>query len=239
MEIWDFPARRMATKLLLPGYSIGITFFSPRGNLLAVAQTGPGDPRGKAWTVPDWEEISLEGISFEGGFQAIFSPDDRLVAASYGSGDTVWWDLRTRRRFFTFEGIHQSSAWLAFSPDGQLFATGGVTDGQLNIWDTRTLHRKAFGRTFRNGLQHLIFSPDGQRLAAYGAGPRAAVKLWDSVTGREVATLPGRFGFVNHLLFSPDGNTLLAATIEGDVLVWDAPSFDEIEQHEAWRNSRR
>ena len=62
------------------------------------------------------------------------------------------------------------------------------------------------------------------------------VKVWDAQTGRDVATLPGEFGFINHLIFSPDGNTLLAASIEGRALLWHAPSFGEIAERETRRD---
>jgi WD40 repeat protein len=71
---------------------------------------------------------------------------------------------------------------LAFSPDGQLLATGGE-DNQVNVWDVRTRQRL---HSFTTGpattlVQALEFSPDGRRLAAADQGPN--VRLWNLATG--------------------------------------------------------
>lgn len=238
VEIWDLSARQIVTNLAVPGCQMSLVFFSPHGNLLCGAEAGDGDPRGKIWEVPSWQEISLEGIRLENCFQGILSPDDRFVATSYKSGGRVaWWDLKTRQLTASFENVHAGAVWVAFSPDGEFFATGGVNDGRLIILDTVTRRARRFGRVARNGVQYLAFSPDSQRLALGDMGPPGAVRLWDVVTGREVATLPCKFGFINHILFSPDGNTLLAASIEGTVMLWHAPSFVEIEEREGGRTS--
>ena len=231
IQVWDFPARRLATNLVL-GYATSVLFFSPRGGLLTGANTGPGIPRGKIWTVPGWRELNLEGIKLKDGLDAVISPDDRLFVAGYTDGTAAWWDLATRERRAFFPCHFGGGVWVAFSPDGSHFATGSMVDGLLTTWDTTTLTPHPFGRASRNGLQHLIFSRDSQRLVASGMSPRGVVKLWDVAIGRDVATLPGRFGFINHILFSPDGNTLLAASTEGNVELWRAPSFGEIEQRE-------
>lgn len=47
-------------------------------------------------------------------------------------------------------------------------------------------------------------------------------------------TLPGEIGkFYGRLGFSPDGNTLFAVSIEGTVIFWHAPSWEEIEAEQA------
>ena len=65
-----------------------------------------------------------------------------------------------------------------------------------------------------------------------------AVKLWDTETGREVATLPGVSAYYATLGFSPDGDTLFAASLEGTVLLWHAPKFAEIERGQHKERSR-
>ncbi len=235
ISVWDFTGRRLATNLVLPGCSISVLFFSPRGSLLTGANTGPGIPRGKIWSVPGWREVSVQGIKLKDGLDAAFSPDDRLFVAGYTDGTAAWWDVATRERRAFFPCHYAGGVWVACSPDGRLFATGGMVDGLLTTWDTATLTPQPFGRASRNGLQHLIFSRDSQRLVASGMSPRGVVKLWDAVIGRDVATLPGRFGFINHILFSPDGNTLLAASSQGTIELWRAPSFAEIARIENQR----
>ena len=121
---------------------------------------------------------------------------------------------------------------MAFSSDAAWFATA-CYGGQVTLWDTDTRQPKPIPRGHRNGLHDIAFSPDGQRLVASGSSPKGPVKIWDVHSGREVTTLPGEPGRFAHIGFSPDGNTLFAAAVEGKVLLWRAPSWDEIDASEA------
>ncbi len=102
----------------------------------------------------------------------------------------------------------------------------------VTLWNVPARQPGPIGRGHRNALHDLLFSPDSRRLLASGTSPNEVIKLWDVETGREVATLPGVPGWYVHMGFSPDGNTLFAASVEGAVLLWRAPSFEEIEAKE-------
>lgn len=232
IQVWDLDRQQTVTNLVLPGCPVSVLYFSQPGNLLVGAGFLADGPHGKIWTTDGWREISIDGIRLHGGLQGIISPDERIFAAGYSDGTAAWWDLKTRRQIAPFVGQHSGSVWVAFSPDGKFFATGGLKDGRLTLYDTVTRQPSPLGRGFRNGLQFLAFSTESERLFACGMDRKPVVKVWDVQTGRQIAALAVEFGFVNHLLFSPDGNTLLAATQEGTALLWRTPSFAEIEQQE-------
>src|SRR5262249_30203353 len=88
---------------------------------------------------------------------------------------------------------------VAFSPDGQRFATAtynyATNDGTVKLWDAKTgqelLTRKDGGRT-------VAFSFDGKRLVS-------GRKVWDAATGQELLSLKG---FEKSVVFSPDGKRL-------------------------------
>jgi WD40 repeat protein len=62
--------------------------------------------------------------------------------------------------------------------------------------------------TYLDGVDSVAFSPDGQLLASASR----SVKLWDPVSGRELATLQGQHPTaVARLAFSPDGKRLASA----------------------------
>ena len=132
---------------------------------------------------------------------------------------------------------------LKFSPDGTRLATGNL-DTTVQLWDTTTgeelivfqkpiedniwrLSRQN-GKTVvenpmkneRNGRPRaLAFSPDGSLLAC--GSEDGTVKLWNSVTGKLIATFTGHLSTVHQLTFSPDGNTLASGSADGTVRFWN------------------
>jgi hypothetical protein len=59
------------------------------------------------------------------------------------------------------------------------------------------------------------------------------VKLWDTATWRELLTLEAPGGHLWQLAFTADGSRLLGCNEAGDLLVWSAPSWEEIEAAES------
>ena len=74
------------------------------------------------------------------------------------------------------------------------------------------------------GHSHIIeavrWSPDGTRLAT--AGKDKFIKIWNAVSGREIATWHPRGQEVQDLDWSPDGTRLVSGQGDASVRVWDA-----------------
>jgi WD40 repeat protein len=75
-----------------------------------------------------------------------------------------------------------------------------------------------------------VFSPDGRTLALSDSG-KQAVMLWDTKSWQQVFALAS--GVPWQLGISPDGNTIGAMTEAGDLHLWRAPDWDEINSAEA------
>ena len=63
------------------------------------------------------------------------------------------------------------------------------------------------------------FSPDGTRIAT--ASGKTAARIWDPVTGSEIAALEGHTDLVSNVAWSPDGSRLASASMDGQIRTWD------------------
>ena len=126
----------------------------------------------------------------------------------------------------TFTGNDREFKTVAFSPDGQLLATGGWLS-KIHLWHVQT---GSLLNTFpeKVGVEALAFSPDGQFLASGGGFKDPTIRLWHIATGEKRFTLIGHTknlttahtSDVYSVAFSPDGTLLASGGIDG-VRLWN------------------
>jgi WD40 repeat protein len=75
-------------------------------------------------------------------------------------------------------------------------------------------------------VRAVALAPNG-RIAASGSGDQS-VRLWDTLTGRELRTLLGHRGQVETVAFSPNGTQLLSGGDDKILRVWDLNSGTEL-----------
>ncbi|MBN1204089.1 MAG: protein kinase [Myxococcaceae bacterium] len=105
---------------------------------------------------------------------------------------------------------------VAFSPKGELAATGGL-DETVHLWDPRTGKGRLLGEQL-GAIFILTFSPDGGQLAAGNA--EGQLRLWNLRTGRS-ELLGSQGGRINDAVFSRDGRFLATSSDDRTVLLWD------------------
>jgi WD40 repeat protein/serine/threonine protein kinase len=75
-------------------------------------------------------------------------------------------------------------------------------------------------------VNSVAFSPDGQRLVS--GSDDNTIKLWDSVTGKELLSLKGHTLGVWSVAFSPDGRRLASGSDDQTVRIWDSETGKEL-----------
>lgn len=163
-----------------------------------------------------------------------WSPDSQVLARAN-------WPTINLRRLEVAKPLTLSTAGgpgevqaLAWRPDGSQIAAF-CNDGILKVWDAATSRELAVLRGHTQRLYDLAWSPDGAYLASVDAeyGKPATVKVWDSQTWQEAASLTGsiipgdpQVGWPR-LAWSADGQWL-AACAHGTPIIWARDDWQEV-----------
>ena len=95
---------------------------------------------------------------------------------------------------------------VAFSPDGQLLASGG-NNNEAILWNTTNRNEEKVFRGHTKSVMSVVFSQDGKYLAT--ASHDGFVRLWD-VSARRKHTDFKHTGWAQAVAFSPDGKLLVS-----------------------------
>ncbi|NJR61689.1 MAG: hypothetical protein HC769_24345, partial [Cyanobacteria bacterium CRU_2_1] len=112
---------------------------------------------------------------------------------------------------------------VAFSPDGQLLATGD-TDYKVHLWTVATGEQRLTLQGHEDWIRSIAFSPDGQMLAS-GGGDQT-IQLWDVTTGQCRKTLWGHKSWLRSVAFSPDGQLIASSSDDGVIQLWNVTTGD-------------
>jgi WD40 repeat protein len=136
-----------------------------------------------------------------------------------------WWKYPSWKLYRTwdiFSDEEERFAFLAFSPDDRTLA--GMNLQGVHLYDVATGNRCAHhpfkpSRVRSSPPSLLVFHPDGKRLAV-GCGKQMTILETDPLQEVELARKP----FLG-AAFTPDGRSLLAASNEESVTVWDTTTW--------------
>ena len=229
VQLWDVASRRLSMQWTNFTYDLLGLAFSPDGRTIVTAggtmylteaKGGKGEVR--LWDAATGKELptKLSGIKLC-AYNATFSPDGQMIAAS-GGGDGVvtLWQVATGQMIAQLPD-HNGFVWaIAFSHDGTLLATGDE-GGYVWLWDWATRQIKAIFHAHDAPIYSIAFSPDDERLLT--ASRDRTAKLWDRQTRGELARFTGHEGGVTCAQFFPDGQTVVTSSMDsGNVKFWSA-----------------
>jgi WD40 repeat protein len=200
--------------------------FSPDGRTLVAAS----EKNVTLWDVTQRRQLAtLPDVTgtLGSGLPSALSPNGRTLAiADPEDKNIILWDIVRHAQLATLtqdSGVFS----LAFSPDGDTLASGGVNE--IVLWDVarRTQLSTLPGHNLASGVQGVAFSSDGhtfastaldQAMTALGCAG-CNVILWDLSQRTEIATLSGHTSMPLDVAFSPDGSMLASATAD-EVILW-------------------
>ncbi|HET6954888.1 MAG TPA: WD40 repeat domain-containing protein, partial [Acidimicrobiales bacterium] len=226
LDFFDARTGRPAGPPIEYGRGAGLAV-SHDGSLVA---TGSGDGTVTVWDVetrrPHGPEIELD----HDARSLAFSPDGRLLVTSegeYGTSspmDTATsvhvWDVATRTPVdLPLEGHAVSVTAVAFSPDGEVFATGD-NNGTVVLHDTRTGATVGPSLAAGGAVLTVAFGRNGEVVGVGAQGGNSLI--YDADTGAQLASLPGE-GALSSVVFSPDGQQIAVA--RGGIRLFDATTF--------------
>ena len=239
LKLWEVETRQIIDTFQAKGGSTDSVSFSPDGKILAWAD--------RLWDIETGQQLDI--LQDNRLFDVAFSPDGKILAGTgistverTRSGVIKLYDVETGRLINTLTAT-QRTKWnasskrvssIAFSPDGQLLASGSADDGTIKLWDVETGQNTAtFTEKPEPGSSMLcvVFSPDSTKLAV---GSAEGIKLLEVPTGEHIYTRQHiDFGKLESpvrifsVAFSPDGTKLASASWDG-VKLWDVETGQNI-----------
>ncbi len=186
-------------------------------------------------------------------YAAAFSPDGKLIATGgYDKLVMVWnpdevqpvdvgklldGQPKPKANYLRLMGHDGPVRSVAFSPNGQLVASGG-DDNAIRLWNIATGEVSQVLRGHGNAVCSVAFSPSGEFVLSGGKEKKDnQVRLWDLAGYQESRVLhatvfAGHDDAVLSARFSPDGRQIVTASRDRTASLWDVASGDCVRQFE-------
>jgi len=195
------------------GYVRSVAYTHDGAQLLSSADDGSI----RAWA-PDRPEPTAVLQGHRGGVLAVaVSKDGRRLLSGGRDGTLRLWNLEEAKLLDTLEGHRSWVGAVAISGDGRHALSAGY-DSRLLRWDLATGQIETEMTDGRNHYA-LVLSADGTK--ACSAGDNRGVACWDLTAGERLAERRGHARPVRALALSPDGKTLVTASEDTTLLVWE------------------
>ncbi len=154
------------------------------------------------------------------------------------------WNLSSRTRLGTMEGLAGRVRAVAFSPCGNVLAVGHATmdptdhrgpqtkPASVTLFDLPSCTLRATMKAHAGDVCAMAFSPDGRTLATGSLDWK--VRLWEPASAVHMLTMEHHTNAVLAVAFAPDGQTLASAGPDQRIRLWRAATPAFVVEREAW-----
>ncbi len=197
--------------------------WNPAGRLVAIA----GDSGIKIY-----EPLSQQVVHFIAGraLVAWSSDGSRLVTAMTGQQtDAIKiWNTQNWHELLAVPGSDGPIHAITWRADGRALAWAGSKErGRFYIWEEGQPAPASFTAPAMNGPdpahQRVAWGTEARSLAMGGAFP-ASLVIWDPLEQKMAKRLKADGRGLTHIAWNPDGKRVAAATIDGDIRLWNVES---------------
>jgi polar amino acid transport system permease protein len=204
----------------------------------------------RVWDVAAEQEVQSFGPGEGPRLAVALNADGTLVAAGEGTGVQVW-DVQSGDLVQTLAaycedgtgatqeaceeadedwlGHEQEVTVLAFSPDGQILATGSA-DSTVVFWDLETGEAPWSSVGHWDDVTAMKFSEDGAFLLTGGKDYK--VRNLRVTGGKQTAVFEGHLSTLNALAYGPQEDTIVTVGDDGTLRVWE--TANQYNVHREW-----
>ncbi|GEM_PF-2898912 len=184
----------------------------------------------KVWDAQTGDEL----FSLAGHMAAVtacaYSPDGGKIVSASKDHTLMIWQASNGRPLLTLSGHQATVTDCTYSPDGQ-FILSASHDRTLKLWDAYVGQQRFTLSGHTDKVSACAYSLDGQRLLSASAD--GTLKVWDAnletlkakllLSPCMAQTTAGKYA-IHSCNYSPDGHTIVTASDDGLLKVWDAHS---------------